>query len=82
MPNNLSAPKISERYREVVGHACSCGGRLLIQDSRPVKGVNREWSYEVFCEKCYDCDPNGYSSVRKCLDAVPEFWKEPPRNLK
>lgn len=71
----LIAPKISEHYREIIGVACSCGGRLLIQDRRG--NVNdRDFSYEVFCEKCSVCDPNGHSSVRKCLEESPRFWKK------
>lgn len=36
-----------------------CGGELLVQDWHP-RGVRGEFRYEIFCDTCKECDPNGW----------------------
>ena len=69
----------SPHYLEVVGLKCGirkpwmkepCGGKLRVEDFRP-KGVRGELRYELHCDKCKECDPNGWARQDKLIPAAP-----------
>jgi hypothetical protein len=31
-------------------------------------------SWECYCEKCQDCDPNGWPTLADCVREAPAFW--------
>ncbi len=41
------------------GSQDKCGGKLMVKDWHP-QGL-RAGRYELYCEKCHTCDPNGHS---------------------
>ena len=53
-----------------------CGGRLRVEDWRP-KGGRGQWRYELFCERCGDCDPNGYATQAEVMTDGLEFFGAP-----
>jgi hypothetical protein len=83
IPSRLSTPmtiaikRISDDYLSVTGATCGltvggirCGGELKIQDF----GIRDEFRYELFCEKCKTCDPNGYQTLVEVRQAVGEYF--------
>lgn len=55
-----------------------CGGQVYAE------WFEGEWdgddklppSWECYCEKCLDCDPNGYDTLRECKKEAPGFWMD------
>ena len=76
----------SPHYLEVVGLKCGirkpwmkepCGGKLRVEDFRP-KGVRGELRYELHCDKCKECDPNGWARQDKLIPAALEHFDALP----
>ena len=68
------------RYFDVVGAVCQlqrqwesepCGGSLRVEDWRDE--VGRESRYELFCDKCQTCDPDGWRTQAQVIDAAKRF---------
>jgi hypothetical protein len=73
----ITIKRTSDDYLEVTGATCGltvggirCGGELKIQDF----GGRDEWRYELFCERCKTCDPNGYQTLAEVRQAVSEYF--------
>ena len=49
----------------------SCGGQVYAEK---VESHNREFAWECYCERCLDCDPNGWPSLRACVAEAAGFW--------
>lgn len=61
--------------------ASVCGGQVFAQrhpDESRDDGVEVDMvlpsSWECFCEKCLDCDPNGWATLAECVLEAPAFW--------
>ena len=52
-----------------------CGGKLYVIDHR----THDEWRYEVTCEKCLTCDPNGYPRQDQLIDAALLYFSGKPK---
>ena len=55
-----------------------CGGKIFAErfglyrdDGEVISG-----SWECYCERCLDCDFNGWDTLRECIQEAPEFWME------
>lgn len=68
------------RYLDVFGAVCQlqrpweskpCGGNLRVKDWRDE--VNRDIRYELFCERCKTCDPDGWRLQSQVIDAAARF---------
>ena len=56
---------------------CRCGGPLQVRDWRGpcvTAKAAREWRYEVFCQRCQRCDPNGYRTQEQVLSHGPRYF--------
>jgi hypothetical protein len=52
---------------------CECGfGHVVVIDHHyPMLGrTGRSWRYEVTCDECMTCDPNGYQTQADVLAAI------------
>ena len=67
--------RLSPSRLEIRGRVCGlqkpwenepCGGRLLVKDWHP-RGVRGWTRYEIYCEKCQTCDPNGWARQDEIL---------------
>jgi hypothetical protein len=75
-------------YRDVIGAVCQyqrpwesepCGGELLVEDHG--SGSDRmndgepsaEHRYELFCDRCKECDCNGYRTLAEVREAAKTF---------
>ena len=72
----------SPHHLEVVGLRCGiqrpwekepCGGKLFVRDWHP-RGFRGQWRYEIQCEKCHTCDPNGWARQDEILPAAREHF--------
>ena len=62
-----------------------CGGQVFAERFRayreedeiiPGDGEVIPASWECFCKKCGDCDPNGWDTLKDCVREAPEYWCE------
>ncbi len=53
---------------------CTCGGTLRLDHHNKEPKPAREFRWEVYCDKCLECDPNGYSSREKAIDGGLEYF--------
>jgi hypothetical protein len=67
-----------EKYFDVDGATCqvvwpgkqdACGGNLMVEDH----GGRGEFRYELFCEECMTCDPNGWATRAQVIEAARKF---------
>jgi len=60
------------RYRG----APPCGGQVFAQfcPEEMDKDEVLPASWECFCEKCQDCDPDGWNTLKECLVEAPKSW--------
>jgi hypothetical protein len=67
-------------YLDVIGAVCQvqrpwesrpCGGALRVEDHRD--NASREFRYELFCDKCKTCDPDGWRTQAQVLEAARKF---------
>jgi hypothetical protein len=56
--------------------AAACGGRVYAEwfpgerdDGGPIPP-----SWECYCEKCLECDPNGWATLAECRREAPGYW--------
>ena len=59
------------RHYEIIGAKCSCGGQMLAEAS----GSRGAFEWELYCDKCLDADPNGYATLRECVQEA-KTWAE------
>jgi hypothetical protein len=50
-----------------------CRGNLFVRDWHP-RGVRGQFRYEIQCEKCRACDPNGWARQDEILPAAREHF--------
>ncbi len=62
--------------RRLLGVFCTCGGEVFYENLHRQGLASREWAWEAFCDKCKDCDPNGYSTKQELLEESPKFWRD------
>lgn len=76
----------SPHQLEIIGRRCGiqrpwekepCGGKLRVEDFHP-KGVRGWRRYEIYCEKCHTCDPNGWARQDEILHAAREHFHALP----
>lgn len=60
---------MSHRSTDVL---CSCGGRITIRDWDG--RASRQFRYEASCSKCGICDPNGWSSKKRCIEEAKTYF--------
>lgn len=56
-----------------------CGGQIFAE------WFHGEWdgdeklppSWECYCERCKECDPNGWATLRECVREAPAYWMRP-----
>ena len=60
---------------------CQCGGRVEIRDhGLPEElpdedgGYDPEFRFEACCDKCRECDPNGYATKGEALAGAREYF--------
>lgn len=72
----------SPHHLEIIGLRCGiqrpwekepCGGKLRVEDFHP-KGVRGWTRYEIYCDKCHTCDPNGWARQDEILPAAQEHF--------
>ena len=67
--------KQSRRLDFVYPIRCDCGeDNLYVIDHRSSyyqATANREWRYEVTCDACRQCDPDGYQNRNEVIEAYP-----------
>lgn len=75
--------RLNHSRLEIRGLACGiqkpwerepCGGRLLVEDWHP-KGSRGWLRYEIYCEKCHTCDPDGWAGQDEILKGAREHFK-------
>lgn len=71
--------RVSSKYLRVSGAFCMlqqpwesepCGGSLAVEDS----GRSGPWRYELFCQKCKTCDPNGHGTRVEVMRAAKTYF--------
>jgi hypothetical protein len=81
----VKAVKVRRGLYELRGVICSvpryrgaapCGGQVFAEWLGPQRdgGETIPASWECFCEKCKDCDPNGWGTLAECVREAPGFW--------
>ena len=79
----------SGAYLEIVGLRCGiqrpwqkqpCGGSLAVKDWDR-QAVNGEMRYEIYCEKCHTCDPNGWTRQDEILSAARKHFHAPKNEI-
>ena len=56
--------KIGPGHYVLLGVKCGCGGELRAQSGL---SAEPEYKWEVYCDKCKGCDPNGYATLQECI---------------
>jgi hypothetical protein len=55
-----------------------CGGQVFAEFFAGESKVDYDEpsppSWECYCEKCLDCDPNGWDTLRECVREAPAYW--------
>lgn len=64
--------KFHAGHYAILGVNCACGGEL-----RAESGLSEEVDirWELYCDKCKTCDPNGYVTLRECVEAAKRWNK-------
>ena len=64
--------EMADRIQRVIktGLICRCGGEIVLRDY----GGSGEWRYETSCEKCWECDPNGWGSQRRAIEEAKHYF--------
>ena len=54
----------------------ACGGKILAQRFPGEEDDDGRIppSWECFCEECGECDPNGWPTLRECVENTPDYW--------
>ena len=66
-----------------------CGGQVFAERFGPYGVAERfgpygeegeviPGSWECYCERCQDCDPNGWATLKECVCEAPDFWMQTP----
>jgi hypothetical protein len=58
------------------GPAHPCGGELMVQDWK----ICASGRYELFCQKCKACDPNGYDTQAEVVTKGYEYFDAQPQS--
>jgi hypothetical protein len=58
--------------RPHLGFHGGCGGKIRVSDRKD--SADRAFRYEAWCQKCLECDPNGYSSVAETVDKASKYF--------
>ncbi len=58
-------------HRRTKGYPCApvCGGQIRVQHLPPC-------GWESHCDKCGECDFNGYDTLKECVKAAPDYFGE------
>ena len=87
-PYSPSLVRISRTTLEIVGLRCGikrqlksgtreCRGKLLVEDYHP-KGVRGEMRYEIYCDECKSCDPNGWARQTEIIPGALSYFDAIP----
>lgn len=55
--------------------SCACGGQVQIKDWGE-GGAAPEFRFEASCDRCLDCDPNGYATLKEALANAQTFFDQ------
>lgn len=75
--------RVSPRFLRIEGLTCGlqepwesnpCGGELLVTDCLP-DGLRGEWRYDLFCNRCKRCDPNGWGRQAELIPAARQYFR-------
>ena len=84
-----SLARISATTLEIVGLRCGikrnfwsentweCRGKLLVEDWHP-KGVRGDSRYEIYCDECKSCDPNGWARQAEIIPGALSYFAAIP----
>jgi hypothetical protein len=57
---------------------CSCGGKLDLRDFGPrepgEESPDPDFRFEVSCDGCLECDPNGYATPEAAAERGPQYF--------
>lgn len=57
-----------------------CGGQVFAEWFGPTADGDEVLpaSWECYCDRCQECDPNGWPTLLDCVLKAPEYWTDAP----
>lgn len=48
-----------------------CNGTIMVKDNRK----RNQWRYELYCDTCHTCEPNGWAKQSQLINAARDYFK-------